>query len=70
VSISKDDFYLWKSEPITQAIFEACALRIEDGKTTLAGQAGLDPIFDSYVRGIIKAYSEILNITVEDIEEE
>ena len=67
--ISKDDFYLWKSEPITQAIFEACEMRIEEAKNTLAGQAGLDPIFDSYVRGIIKAYSEMLNITVEDIDE-
>jgi len=35
----------------------------------LATQAGLDPIFDSYVRGIIKGYSELLNITIEDIEE-
>jgi hypothetical protein len=69
VSISKDDFYLWKSEPITQAVFEACEMRIEDGKNTLAGQAGLDPIFDSYVRGMIKAYAEMLQITVEDIEE-
>lgn len=69
MSISKDDFVLWKNDPITMAVFEACALRIEDGKNTLAGQAGLDPIFDSYVRGIIKAYSEMLGITVEDIEE-
>ena len=69
MSISKDDFYLWKSDPITQAIFEACEMRIEDGKNTLAGCAGLDPIYDSHVRGIIKGYSEILNITVEDIEE-
>lgn len=69
MSISKDDFYLWKSEPITQAVFEACEMRIEDGKNTLAGQAGLDPPFDSYVRGMIKAYSEMLQITVEDIED-
>lgn len=69
MSISKDDFYLWKNEPITQAVFEACQMRIDEGKDTLATQAGLDPIFDSYVRGIIKAYSEMLRITVEDIEE-
>ena len=66
--ISKEDFYLWKSEPITQAVFEACQLRVEDGKNTLAGQAGLDPIFDSYVRGIIKAYSEMLGITVDELD--
>jgi hypothetical protein len=67
--ISKDDYILWKNDPLTQAWFEACQQRIEDGKETLAGVAGLDPIYDSYVRGIIKGYSEMMNFTVEDFDE-
>jgi len=67
--IHKDDYVLWKNDPVTIAWFEACLQRIEEGKDTLAGQAGLDPIFDSYVRGIIKGYTEMLTFTVEDFEE-
>ena len=68
--ISKEDYVLWKNDPLTKAWFEACQQRIEDGKDTLASSAGLDPAFDSYVRGIIKGYSEMMTFTIEDLDDE
>ena len=67
--ISFSEFISWKHDPVTEAWMEACKERIEEGKDTLAIQAGIDPIYDSYVRGIIKAYTEVLEFRVEDIPE-
>jgi len=67
--ISKDDLYLWKSDPVTQAWFEACEVRVEDAKEQLAVQAGISADFDNYIRGMIAAYREMVTFTVEDIEE-
>lgn len=66
--ITKDDYTMWKQEPTTIAWFEACQLRVDEGKEQLAQQAGIDPAFDSYVRGMIAAYREMMTFTVEDIE--
>jgi len=59
---------MWKQDPMTVAWFEACALRVEEGKEQLAGQAGTDPVFDGYVRGMIAAYREMQTFTVEELE--
>lgn len=67
--ISYDDYVLWKNDPMTIAWFEACNQRVEEGKEQLAGQAGTDPIFDSYVRGMIAAYREMMTFTVEEMNE-
>lgn len=67
--ITTEDLILWKNDPVTQAWFEACEVRVEDAKETLAEQAGIDSIFDSYVRGMIKAYREMQDFTVEDANE-
>ena len=67
--ISYSDFVSWKHDPVTEAWMEACKQRIEDGKDTLATQAGIDSTYDSYVRGIIRGYTEMLNFTVEDLSE-
>ena len=64
--ISKDDFSIWKDEPVTKAFFDAAEERISDAKDLLATQAGLDPINDSFYRGFIYAYTEIGEFKVED----
>jgi hypothetical protein len=67
--ISFSEYISWKHDPVTEAYMEACKVRIEDGKDTLATQAGIDPIYDSYVRGIIRGYTEMLEFKVEDLSE-
>lgn len=67
--ITKDDFRLWKSEPITEAFFEACLQRVEDSKEILSSAAGLDPTQDSFMRGFIYAYREIFDFRIAEDEE-
>lgn len=70
MSFTKGDFDLWKVEPLTRAWFEACRQRIEDGKEQLAASAGVDPVMDNFIRGMIYAYREMLDFRVDDIEED
>ena len=64
--ITKEDYQLWKLEPVTRAWFEACHERISESKDLLALQAGLDPVQDSFMRGFIYAYNELLDFRIEE----
>lgn len=64
--ISKLDFQQWKDHLVTKGYFDACNLRIEDAKEILSNEAGLDPIQDSFMRGFIRAYREMLDFRLED----
>lgn len=68
-AISKSDFDNWKSDPVTKAFFQAAQERIEEAKDVLSVEAGLNPIQDNTLRGLIQAYREIQDFRVEDIEE-
>ena len=67
--ITKEDFTLWKQDPVTQAWFEACMLRVEEGKEQLIGTSAEDVAFGAFIRGMIAAYREMTTFTVEDIDE-
>jgi hypothetical protein len=64
--ISKDDIYLWKNDPVTQAWFEACRTRAADAAEILVETAGVDSQNDNFYRGFIKAYAEMTDFSVED----
>jgi hypothetical protein len=66
---SKSDFDNWKSDPVTKAFFTAARERVEDAKEVLSVQAGLDPIQDNLIRGLIQAYREMQDFRIEDLEE-
>lgn len=44
--------------------------RIEAMKEQLAQSAGIDPLTDRWTAGAIQAYSDILNITVDEVLDE
>ena len=67
--ITASDFQNWKSDPVTQAYFEAIHLRIEDAKEGLASNAGQDPVNDNFSRGFIYAYRELLDFRIDDVVE-
>jgi len=67
--ISSSDFLNWKADPVTTMVMIKINERIEDAKNTLAGNAGLDPTFDNYLRGYISANNDILGVGFEDMEE-
>ena len=57
--ISSSDFNNWKQDPVTKAFFTACEERVQECLETLGSCAGLDPTYDSFLRGFIAAYNEI-----------
>jgi hypothetical protein len=66
--INKDDFTLWKQDPVTQAWFEACQLRVAEASEQLIGTNAEDVAFGAFIRGMIAAYREMTTFTVEDID--
>ena len=67
--ISVNEWHDWKSNPVTKAFYEACDFRIEDAKDVLSSSAGIDSSSDSFYRGFIHAYREMLDFKVEELGE-
>jgi hypothetical protein len=66
MTLSKEEFEQWRREPITRLFYEACIERIEEAKEELSNQAGQDQLRDSFNRGFIYAYREMLQFRVEE----
>lgn len=66
MSLTKDDWKNWKQEPVTRLFYSAVDERIEDAKETLANVAGQDQLQDSFYRGFIFAYREMLEFKFEE----
>ena len=66
---SQSDFTDWKSNHVTKAFFMAAQERIEDAKNVLSIEAGINPVQDNLLRGLIQAYREIQDFRIEDLEE-
>lgn len=67
--VSRSDFDNWKSDPVTKLFFQAAFERIEDAKNVLAVQAGLNSQEDNYLRGLIRAYQELAEFRIDDLED-
>lgn len=63
--ISKEELYEWKTHPVTRAFFLACELRVEEAKEVLV-EGSPD---DSFYRGIIRAFREVPDVTIEGVED-
>lgn len=64
--ISASDFYNWKLDPVTQAFFTACQERIADAKDILGNSAGINGNDDNFYRGLIRAYTEMLQVQFDE----
>lgn len=69
MSLSKEDWKTWKQYPVTRLFYSAVNERIDDAKETLANTAGNDPLQDSFYRGFIFAYREMLEFKFEEADE-
>lgn len=67
--VTPSDFSDWKQNNVTKAFYEACQLRIQDAKDLLGVSAGVDSKEDSVLRGLIRAYTEMQNFYIEDLQE-
>jgi hypothetical protein len=64
--ITSEEWKTWKQDPVSRLFYTACIERIEESKEVLANTAGQDPGMDSFYRGFIYGYREMLEFRVED----
>lgn len=69
MSVTKDSFRDWKSNPVTKAVFVELVNRIQGIQNDLGSVAGLDPIGDRYRAGAIQAYRDILSIEFDEVKD-
>lgn len=67
--LTRSDFDNWRSDPVTKAFMEAAHIRIEDAKNVLSEQAGIDSSEDAVIRGMIRAYREMQDFRIDDLED-
>lgn len=68
--INRDEFVLWKADPVTVSFMESLNQKREDIKEVLVLSAGEDPIKDSVLRGYCTCITDVLDVTVQDLESE
>ena len=64
--INQSDSNEWKTQPVTRAFFLAAQERVEECKDVLSYSAGAEPLQDSMLVGLIRAYREMMEFRVED----
>lgn len=67
MSVTKDSFRDWKSNPVTKAVFAEIHNMIHESQERLGNSAGLDPLNDRYISGAIAAYRDLLNIDFSEV---
>lgn len=65
--ISIDDWYLWKQNEVTKALFRSIAQKIYANQVTLGYAAGNDPLTDKWLVGQIYAYEDVLKAEPEEV---
>lgn len=68
MQITYDDYIMWKSHPVTEAIKASYVERIEEIKSELAGSAGVDSLHDRFRAGYIQAIIDVNNVDFETLE--
>lgn len=64
--MTKQEYLDWKSSPATQEVFTEIRSRVSGLKDELAGSAGDDSSLDRWRVGAIQAFTDILNTTYEE----
>lgn len=67
MSVTKESFRDWKSNPVTKAVLNEICRRIFDAREHLGANAGIDPLLDRYQVGAIAAYGDLLNIEFDEV---
>lgn len=69
MSVTKDSFRDWKTNPVTKAVFQELYNMITTHQEQLSNSAGLDPLQDRYISGAIAAYRDLLNIDFTEVKD-
>ena len=66
--MTQEEFDVWKLDPTTREFFGSLNRRIDEIKNQLLIQAGLSPVEDRFLCGMAYAYSEIRDVSFEEME--
>ena len=66
--MNREQFLEWKENKVTQAVMLAVVNRVELAKEELV--ASDNPAYDQFVRGMIRAFREVLDVNLDDVQEE
>lgn len=69
MSVTKDSFRDWKSNPVTKAVLDEIYRRVQTIQEDLSNTAGLEPLWDRYKVGAANAYTDILKIEFDEVKD-
>ena len=61
--INKDDWIVWKSDYVTKEVFKEVQRRLEAAREENDSMSDIE--YTSFLRGMIHAFKEVLNIDIE-----
>ena len=67
--MTQEEFNTWKLDPVTREFLGSMNRRINEVKDQLLMQAGLSPVEDRFLCGMAYAYSEMRDVSFEEMEE-
>ena len=66
MGLTKSEFIQWMETPVTQVVFKNLKEKIQEAKDIIAYKTESDPDGDQLLRGMIRAWDDILDITYEE----
>ena len=67
-NVTKEEWLEWKNHPVTIAQNSAVRDRIEEATEQILGS--FDPDFDRFLKGMVRAFNEVLEAKPDIIEED
>ena len=68
-NVGPEQWQEWKNSDITQAVMDQIRDRVEEAKDLLIG-ASNERDFDQYIKGMIRAFNEVLDVRLDFTTEE
>lgn len=65
--VTKDSFRDWKANPVTKVVMNELYNLILAVREDLGNTAGIDPLEDRRKAGAIAAYSDMINISFDEV---
>lgn len=67
MSVNKESFRDWKANPVTKEVFNGFKDQILKLQEQLGGQAGIDPLQDRWVAGVIAGYKDLILVEYDEV---
>ena len=68
--VNREQFLEWESHPVTAAVKQVVKERIEQATSLVVNGPSNSQEFDQFMKGMIRAFNEVLDVQLEEISEE